>query len=146
MAYPVRGCLVNQDLKWDNIVLRQSLGGVRPVLLDWELAGLGDPAWDLGCLLAEHQVRSDTPVRLDQPAEALLEGYASGAALRTGARDAFSRRVVLAAGLRIGQLGLEVAHTPSSGTPDAVDRLARLAARHLDQLPDLTTVVRRCLS
>lgn len=28
-------------------------GGVRVVLADWDRVGLGDPAWDLGCLLAE---------------------------------------------------------------------------------------------
>jgi hypothetical protein len=145
MARPVRGCLVNHDLKWDNIVLQRSARGVRPRLLDWELAGLGDPAWDLGCLLAEHQVRSVTPANLDQPAQALLSGYAAGALLRTEVAEAFSRRVVLAAGLRIAQLGLEVAYTPGSVTPDAVDRLAKLAAGHLNQLPDLTAEVMRCL-
>ena len=59
---PVGGCLVNHDLKWDNVVLTGPTQ--QPVLVDWELAGLGDPAWDLGCLLAEHLVRDP----LAQPA------------------------------------------------------------------------------
>jgi hypothetical protein len=146
MAHPVRGCLVNHDLKWDNIVVQRTFDGVRPVLLDWELAGLGDPAWDLGCLLAEHLIRSTVPGTIDESAAAMLDGYANGAALRAGVLEAFSRRVVLATCLRIAQLGLEVAATPASGTPDALDRLAELAATQLDRVPELVREVYRCLS
>ena len=44
------------DVRWDNVlVARDSAGrsaGLR--LVDWESAGIGDPGWDLGCLLAEY--------------------------------------------------------------------------------------------
>lgn len=43
--------LVHGDLRWANCLV-DGAGGV--VLVDWEYAGLGDPAWDLGCALAEH--------------------------------------------------------------------------------------------
>ena len=147
---PVGGCLVNHDLKWDNVVLTGP--AQQPVLLDWELAGLGDPAWDLGCLLAEHLVRDerlDDPARderLDDPARALLTGYREGARLRTEIVATFARRVVLAAGLRIVQLALEVAYTPDAGGGDAVARLTERAEAVLAATVPLTEEVVGCLS
>jgi aminoglycoside phosphotransferase (APT) family kinase protein len=142
---PVAGCLVNHDLKWDNVVLTDPS---RPVLLDWELAGLGDPAWDLGCLLAEHLVRAPRgdDHGLDAAARALLRGYRDGARLRTGIVQTFARRVVLAAGLRIVQLALEVAYTPYAGDGDAVPRLTDRAELVLSGAAPLTEEVIGCLS
>jgi aminoglycoside phosphotransferase (APT) family kinase protein len=148
---PVGGCLVNHDLKWDNVVLTGPTK--QPVLLDWELAGLGDPAWDLGCLLAEHLVRDplvpDNRVVgswLDDPARALLSGYRDGALLRTEIVATFARRVVLAAGLRIIQLGLEVAYTPYAGDGEAVPRLIERAEAVLAAATPMTEEVVGCLS
>ncbi len=138
---PVGGCLVNHDLKWDNVVLT---GPTRqPVLLDWELAGLGDPAWDLGCLLGEHLVRDE---RLDDAGRALLSGYRDGARLRAEIVATFARRVVLAAGLRIVQLALEVAYTPYAGDGEAVARLTERAETVLAATTPLTEEVIACLS
>ena len=60
-------------------------------------------------------------------ARALLAGYRDGARLRTEIVATFARRVVLAAGLRIVQLALEVAYTPYAGDGDAVTRLTERA-------------------
>ncbi|PRQ08182.1 phosphotransferase [Enhygromyxa salina] len=49
--------LIHGDVKWDNVLLVPDAGGEpRIVLVDWELADVGDPAWDVagmlyGCLL-----------------------------------------------------------------------------------------------
>ncbi|HEU4545254.1 MAG TPA: phosphotransferase, partial [Microlunatus sp.] len=137
----VGGCLVNHDLKWDNVVLT---GPTRqPVLLDWELAGQGDPAWDLGCLLAEHLVRDE---QLDGAARALLSGYRDGARLRAEIVATLARRVVLSAGLRIVQLALEVAYTPNAGDGEAVARLTDRAETVLAAATPLTEEVIGCLS
>jgi tRNA A-37 threonylcarbamoyl transferase component Bud32 len=45
--------LMHGDLKWDNCVLYHSDVGPKACLIDWELAGWGDPAWDLACLIQE---------------------------------------------------------------------------------------------
>jgi hypothetical protein len=45
--------LMHGDLKWDNSVLYRSAFGPKVCLIDWELAGWGDPAWDLACLVQE---------------------------------------------------------------------------------------------
>jgi len=44
--------LVHGDVRWDNCLIDDERR--RAVLIDWESAGLGDPAWDLGCAAAEH--------------------------------------------------------------------------------------------
>ncbi len=145
MARPVSGCLVNHDMKWDNIALQPSGSGFRPVLVDWELAGLGDPAWDLGCLLAEHRIRSEVSEPLDGAAQALLHGYGDAAGVRAGIGEIFAGRVGRACALRIAQLGLEVANTPGSAPAESVEVLTDRAVAELDRLPELTAEVLRCL-
>ncbi len=49
--------LIHFDLRWDNcIVLPQSIDGsnVRLKIVDWELAGLGDPCWDIASIFADY--------------------------------------------------------------------------------------------
>lgn len=41
----------HNDLRSDNIIL--AAGDGSPVVIDWEMAGLGDPLWDLAAPLAE---------------------------------------------------------------------------------------------
>ena len=141
---PVTGCLVNHDLKWDNVVLTGP--DRRPVLLDWELAGAGDPAWDLGCLLAEHLVRDASATGLEPTGRALLEGYRDGARPRAAIASTLAHRVVLSAGLRIVQLALEVAYTPHAGDGHAVARLTERAETVLSARTTLTQEVLTCLS
>jgi len=46
---------IHADARWDNVLVvrsRRRAGRVR--LLDWEAAGLGDRAWDLGCFLGDY--------------------------------------------------------------------------------------------
>lgn len=137
LSAPVSGCLVSHDMKWDNVVVRPD-GTV--VLLDWELAGLGDPAVDLGFLLAEYLVRAEGAVT--DAARALLAGYAQAAAPRPEVAGVLARRTALAAGLRVGQLAVEVAETH----PDAVAPLAGLARGVLRGVDTLTAEVAACLS
>jgi aminoglycoside phosphotransferase (APT) family kinase protein len=48
--------LVHYDLKWDNLLVVRSGRRARPRLkiVDWELAGLGDPCWDAGAVFGEY--------------------------------------------------------------------------------------------
>lgn len=43
---------VHFDVKWDNIVVGRSPTTLQ--LIDWEMAGLGDPAWDVGCVVGAY--------------------------------------------------------------------------------------------
>ena len=40
--------LIHADFKWSNLAFVPSNRGDRTLLLDWELAQWGDPAWDIG--------------------------------------------------------------------------------------------------
>jgi Phosphotransferase enzyme family len=135
MSAPVAGCLVNHDLKWDNVVVAED---GRVVLLDWELAGLGDPAWDLGCLVSEHLVR-DGEGALTTSAEALVRSYAETAELRPEIHAIFARRTATAAALRVAQLSLEVAGRPAEAV------LHTHALTLVGRLPSLTDEVQAWL-
>lgn len=75
--------LVHADLKHDNVLLDPGDGRVR--VLDWEMARLGDPAWDLATLSARLMVaRGDGPpwIPADLDAAAyLLRSYAAASGL-----------------------------------------------------------------
>ncbi len=46
-------CLVHGDVKWDNTLIGTDSAGDPVVrLIDWELSGHGDPAWDVATALA----------------------------------------------------------------------------------------------
>lgn len=46
--------LVHSDLKWDNcLVLGGAANGIMKIV-DWELAGLGDPVWDVGSIFSAY--------------------------------------------------------------------------------------------
>ncbi len=47
-----RMCLVHGDLKHDNLLVAPEGAARRLVIVDWEMARLGDPAWDLAALAA----------------------------------------------------------------------------------------------
>jgi thiamine kinase-like enzyme len=63
--------LIHYDLKMENIVV----AGRRPILVDWELAGLGDPLWDAGSVLGEYLAAwlLSIPVTGDHPPDRFLE-------------------------------------------------------------------------
>lgn len=42
---------VHGDLRWENCLIPRS--GAPTAVIDWELAGAGDPAWDVGAFLGE---------------------------------------------------------------------------------------------
>lgn len=49
--------VIHGDVRWDNCLAYRSNGSnrwTRAQLIDWELCGAGDPAWDIGSFLAEY--------------------------------------------------------------------------------------------
>jgi hypothetical protein len=57
----VERCLIHGDVKWVNVMVRvdaQPGNPLRVVLLDWELARLGDPAWDVGSVFHSYLVHT----------------------------------------------------------------------------------------
>lgn len=124
-------CVMHGDLKWDNCLLESGSAGERVKLIDWELADLGDPAWDLGGALQDYvafaalsypdpisRTRSATvgevPLdRLRAPLGAFWEAYRGAAGLQSCALPALAQRSALFAGARLVQTALE--HAAQSG-------------------------------
>ncbi len=139
-------CLVHHDLKWDNVALSAAAPSV-PIILDWELAGAGDPAWDLGCLLSEHLLRADDcRASLDAAAAAMLLSYARTARISARATDLFARRVTCAAVLRIAQLALEVAERAAPGDDVHAHEIVAMAVAHADRIAERSVEVAGCLA
>jgi aminoglycoside phosphotransferase (APT) family kinase protein len=49
--------LIHQDIKWENCMVVPQPASARNVTLkivDWELANLGDPCWDIGALFGDY--------------------------------------------------------------------------------------------
>jgi hypothetical protein len=49
--------LIHYDIKWDNWVVApaaRARPGSRLKLIDWELAGVGDPCWDIGSVFSNY--------------------------------------------------------------------------------------------
>ncbi len=56
-AWRAQPGLVHHDVRWDNLLVAPGAdpeGGPVLRLIDWEMAGVGDPAWDVACYLGEH--------------------------------------------------------------------------------------------
>lgn len=69
-------CLVHGDVKWDNCLV--DLTATPPVvrLIDWELSGLGDPAWDLAAAMASSiALEADSGRPGDDDRSALVSAY-----------------------------------------------------------------------
>lgn len=118
-------CLVHGDLKWDNCLLEGS-NGVR--VIDWEMAAVGDPAWDVAGILQDHLVFCRAVASPTEPADLQERAREAGAEFLSSYlavadvpdRDGFTDRAVRLTGARLVQSALEYA----AASPD--QRLARL--------------------
>jgi hypothetical protein len=133
-------CLVHGDLKWDNCLLDERTGTPRVRVVDWEMAGLGDPAWDLGCAVAEqvgmalHERRmaprdlADLPTAVGPAVGALAAGYV---AVRGGVKAGLWERVALYAAVRLLHLALECAEFLGDSSAHRAGALVDAARRLL---------------
>lgn len=132
-------CLVHADLKCDNCLIGDPAGddGGTPRIwvIDWELSGLGDPAWDLASVIAEYVLIRTAARSAAPPGEsicspvvtALTESYAAAAGL---VDSGFWRRTTLFCVARLLHLGLESAsfHGLTGPARPAVDAARRLGS------------------
>jgi Ser/Thr protein kinase RdoA (MazF antagonist) len=116
-------CLVHGDLKWDNCLLE---GGDGVRVIDWEMAAVGDPAWDVAGILQDHLVLcralASPPAGLQERAREAAAGFLSSYLAAADVADpaGFGDRAVRLTGARLVQSALEHA----AAGPD--QRLARL--------------------
>jgi hypothetical protein len=62
-------CLIHFDVKGDNILLQAKPGAPSVWIVDWEMAALGDAAWDVGSVFADYLAIwiSSIPITEDYP-------------------------------------------------------------------------------
>ncbi len=90
-------CVIHGDLRWDNAIASRAEASTV-MLVDWEHAGIGDPAWDLAMCFSDYvaawiaasREASDSEVSIAAPCAlgdvhsaigAMLSGYASSGAI-----------------------------------------------------------------
>jgi aminoglycoside phosphotransferase (APT) family kinase protein len=119
--------LIHHDVRWDNILMVGPGRSPRVVLLDWETAAVGDPAWDVGCALGEYLslwlmsipgTGQESAARMLDLAQRPLSGfhpavsalwvaYVKGVGLSAPAAASMLSRCVRYAGLKLIQSALE---------------------------------------
>lgn len=131
-------CLIHGDVKWDNVIVDPGPPAAVS-LFDWELSGFGDPAWDLGCgladgmaLAARHGLPAGQPCDwIGESERALLSAYAAAAPVDAG----FASRVAGSWCARLAHLALESAAGIGDAEHETVKWLLFLSnsmARHQD--------------
>ena len=148
--------VIHGDLRWSNILVLRGGDATAPAvhLVDWETAGLGDPAWDVACLLAEHLgdwlcsipkvVASDTfrnvasaglPLQVMQDLNTTFwRNYTDACALDRATQDDLRERVIRFVGARLMARALELDHRSPTCSADAVTHL-QVGARALTEAP-----------
>lgn len=109
-------CLTHGDMKWGNCLI--GMNGIKTI--DWELAGIGDAAWDLAGLLHEYialtcvqPTSSEVKAVLKSCVETIIGTYLQYAS--PAAAEAFLTRSAQLTGARLIQCAFEHA----AATPDA---------------------------
>ena len=123
--------LVHRDVKWANCVAYDPRGGARATqikLVDWEMAGWGDPAFDVGSAFNDflgYCERGQRPLSSVQPAiAAFWRAYLRARALDERAAARLLVRAIRFAGARLLQSTFE--HTQE--TPHVTGRVTAGAA------------------
>ena len=123
--------LIHGDLRWSNVLAASDARGSRVWLVDWELACVGDPAWDVGSVIGDLVAASlaapDIASRYDPltAASRFLVAYRSGepAGASAGFGSLVERSVALA-GIRLVQTLVEYGYAGRDEV-DAVEPLLR---------------------
>jgi aminoglycoside phosphotransferase (APT) family kinase protein len=139
------------DLRWDNCLRLPENGSrrrTRVLLLDWELAGRGDPAFDVGTMIAEYIVnRIESVPVLDGTAypeagrpiaRSVIHAFWT-AYCAASARSPTLRRVAQLVGVRLLQAAVE--RTQDTSDVDATAVLLLRSAGNLLLQPELAALV-----
>lgn len=140
-------CLIHADLKHDNLLVEEAPEGRLSVrVVDWEMARVGDPAWDVAALAVRLPVvRAEAPwpdVDLDAAA-ALITSYAAASELATAG---LADRLIRYTGALMLMLALQHGSTLPAGADLTESRGLLMKARSIFRRADpLTTdLIARC--
>lgn len=124
--------LVHRDIKWANCIAHPAPGGTRPArikLVDWEMAGWGDPAFDVGSAFSDFAafgLDRAAPAGGRPPSAALWHAYVRAAGLDDRAAARLLERSVRFAGARLVQSAYEYTQE-ATVMSSRVQRLVALA-------------------
>lgn len=123
--------LIHGDLRWSNVLAAFDARDSRVWLVDWELACLGDPAWDVGSVIGDLVLASLAAPNVGSTYDPLtaasrfLEAYESEAPAGTsGGFGSLVERSVAFAGIRLVQTLVEYGYAGRDEV-DAVEPLLR---------------------
>lgn len=128
-------CLIHGDIRPDNWVVRRDQVPITLKVIDWEMSGLGDPAWDIGSACAESVIQvirtgvSTMPDASGWPSlatPALREFLCAYAAAQGGidaSNSATWDRVTLLAATRLLHVASEWAEYPYNIDGGGVDQI-----------------------
>lgn len=129
-------CLIHGDMKHDNLLVRDD--GAGAVLVDWEMARIGDPCWDLAGL-ASHlpmiSLQADGWGRATREGCAvLLRAYAGESRLPV---PALARRLVLYMGAWLLMAAIQHRSAQAEDGEDGAGQLIAKAAATFAEAPGL---------
>ncbi len=143
--------LIHGDLKWDNCLVTSTEAGREIRLVDWEIADIGDVAWDVGSILQTylaHCLFTTAPASaaMDgeriRPAQPVLRAFWTAYVAAARVADPASlldRSVAFAAG-RLAQTAYESLFMSPSITASAAD-MVNVASRILAAGPHAYRIV-----
>lgn len=103
--------LMHGDIRWDNILVSPGESGPLLSLIDWELAGGGDTAWDVAGVVQSYLIDWSADLidtdELQSLVGLFLSGYLADRHLSGNQTQPFLRKTVLYAGCRLIQSTFE---------------------------------------
>jgi aminoglycoside phosphotransferase (APT) family kinase protein len=140
---------IHGDLKFDNVLVVPDGAGHRLVLVDWELAGLGEPSWDLAGvvdgLVIPLRIAADAgpPVDLALVARLAEPALAAHRAVAGPALSPAPDELATAAVVRLAQSAAQLA-AMGHQHPDAAAGAPRILAAATELADELAGVVAPC--
>lgn len=136
-------CLIHGDLKHDNLLVAREAGAARLTLIDWEMARLGDPAWDLAGLLVRLVLANAAGPAWPEPtvgaAAMLVRAYAAAAAMPA---PPLAQRMVLYTGAWLQMTALQYVSLMGGAPPgDQLEPMLTAAATTLAEADAITRAV-----
>jgi aminoglycoside phosphotransferase (APT) family kinase protein len=133
-------CLIHGDLKHDNVLIRRGTGGLEVAIVDWEMARIGDPAWDLAALAMRLPMAEGTnPPWTEATLAAVARLVATYGATSGIGLPALAQRVIFYTGVWLIMSALQYLSTFAGDAPTgSADGLADAGASTLRRADTLT--------